>query len=72
MCVRQTLTLLSQTLTEGTLDSEFPLHGFAVFSDSDVRKHRKFDDDIVHTFSHELRNPATAVLRISDVWINSN
>jgi predicted helicase len=53
------LALLSQTLTEWTQDSEFPLHSFAVCSDSDVGKKRKSEDDVVQTFTHELRYPAT-------------
>ncbi|MGW8423625.1 DEAD/DEAH box helicase [Comamonas sp. HJ-2] len=53
------LSLLSQTLTEWTQESATPLHSFAVCSDSDVGKHRKKDDDVVQTFTHELRYPAT-------------
>ena len=53
------LSLLSQTLTEWTQESKTPLHSFAVCSDSDVGKKRKKDDDIVRTFTHELRYPAT-------------
>ncbi len=53
------LSLLSQTLTEWTQQSTTPLHSFAVCSDSDVGKKRKKDDDIVQTFTHELRYPAT-------------
>ncbi|EPM62027.1 helicase domain-containing protein [Pseudomonas syringae pv. actinidiae ICMP 19071] len=53
------LSLLSQTLTEWTQESETPLHSFAVCSDSDVGKKRKQDDDVVQTFTHELRFPAT-------------
>lgn len=53
------LSLLSQTLTEWTQESETPLHSFAVCSDSDVGKKRTKEDDIVQTFSHELRYPAT-------------
>lgn len=53
------LSLLSQTLTEWTQESEIPLHSFAVCSDSDVGKKRKVDDDVVQTFTHELRYPAT-------------
>src|SRR5699024_5633100 len=53
------LSLLSQTLTEWTQESEVPLHSFAVCSDSDVGKKRKKDDDMVQTFTHELRYPAT-------------
>lgn len=53
------LSLLSQTLTEWTQESATPLHSFAVCSDSDVGKKRKADDDVVQTFTHELRYPAT-------------
>ena len=53
------LALLSQTLTEWTQESGIPLHSFAVCSDRDVGKKRKADDDIVQTFTHELRYPAT-------------
>ena len=53
------LSLLSQTLTEWTQETEVPLHSFAVCSDTDVGKKRKKDDDIVQTFTHELRYPAT-------------
>jgi predicted helicase len=53
------LSLLSQTLTEWTQESKTPLHSFAVCSDTDVGKKRKADDDIVQTFAHELRYPAT-------------
>lgn len=53
------LSLLSQSLTEWTQESQTPLHSFAVCSDSDVGKKRKADDDIVQTFTHELRYPAT-------------
>jgi predicted helicase len=53
------LSLLSQTLTEWTQESATPLHSFAVCSDSDVGKKRKAEDDMVQTFTHELRYPAT-------------
>lgn len=53
------LSLLSQTLTEWTHHTQTPLHSFAVCSDSEVGKKRKKDDDIVQTFTHELRYPAT-------------
>lgn len=53
------LSLLSQSLTEWTQESEIPLHSFAVCSDSDVGKKRSKDDDTVQTFSHELQYPAT-------------
>ncbi len=53
------LALLSQTLTEWTHQSQVPLHCFAVCSDAEVGKKRKKDDDVVQTFVHELRYPAT-------------
>jgi predicted helicase len=53
------LSLLSQTLTEWTQESETPLHSFAVCSDSDVGKKRASDDDLVPVLTHELRYPAT-------------
>ncbi|MEH6713560.1 MAG: DEAD/DEAH box helicase family protein, partial [Paraglaciecola polaris] len=54
------LSLLSQTLTEWTQQSEIPLHSFAVCSDSDVGKKKdKNEDDVIQTFVHELRYPAT-------------
>jgi predicted helicase len=53
------LALLSQTLTEWTQESDIPLHSFAVCSDTDVGKKRKKDDDVVQTYAHELRYPAT-------------
>lgn len=53
------LSLLSQTLTEWTQESNTPLHNFAVCSDSDVGKKRKKEDDSVQIFTHELRYPAT-------------
>lgn len=57
------LALLSQTLTEWTQQSKTPLHSFAVCSDAEVGKKRKKDDDIVQTFVHELRYPATTNAR---------
>jgi predicted helicase len=53
------LSLLSQTLTEWTHESASPLHSFAVCSDAEVGKKRKKSDDVVRTFVHELRYPAT-------------
>jgi predicted helicase len=53
------LSLLSQTLTEWTQESDIPLRSFAVCSDSDVGKKRNHDDDVVQTFTHELQYPAT-------------
>ncbi|WP_218668359.1 DEAD/DEAH box helicase, partial [Rodentibacter trehalosifermentans] len=55
------LALLSQSLTEWTQESEYPLHCFAVCSDSDVGKQRKEknQDDRVQQLNHELQYPAT-------------
>ena len=53
------LSLLSQTLAEWTQESHIPLHSFAVCSDSEVGKRRSRDEDVVATFAHELRFPAT-------------
>jgi predicted helicase len=53
------LNLLSQSLTEWTHESATPLHSFAVCSDAEVGKKRAKDEDIVETFAHELRYPAT-------------
>ncbi|OYW75879.1 MAG: hypothetical protein B7Z37_11175 [Verrucomicrobia bacterium 12-59-8] len=54
------LNLLSQSLTEWTQESAIPLHSFAVCSDAEVGKKREqTDEDIVETFAHELRYPAT-------------
>ena len=53
------LNLLSQTLTEWTQETATPLHSFAVCSDVEVGKKRNKDEDIVETFAHELRYPAT-------------
>ncbi|MGE8152019.1 DEAD/DEAH box helicase [Pseudomonas vancouverensis] len=53
------LSLLSQSLTEWTQESETPLHSFAVCSDSDVGKKRKAEEDTVQVYTHELRYPAT-------------
>lgn len=53
------LNLLSQSLTEWTQQSGIPLHSFAVCSDAEVGKKRNKNEDIVETFAHELRYPAT-------------
>ena len=53
------LALLSQTLTEWTQQSQTPLHCFAVCSDAEVGKRRNATDDVVQTYVHELRYPAT-------------
>lgn len=55
------LSLLSQTLTEWTQESEIPLHSFAVCSDSSVGKKKRHsaDDDAPQLLTHELQYPAT-------------
>lgn len=53
------LSLLSQTLTEWTQESEAPLHSFAVCSDSDVGKTRNLDDDSIQATVSDLQYPAT-------------
>jgi predicted helicase len=58
------LALLSQALTEWTQESITPLHSFAVCSDSDVGKKRKKYDDVVQTFTHELRHIAALLTLI--------
>ncbi|GBR21965.1 DNA helicase restriction enzyme type III R subunit [Acetobacter orleanensis NRIC 0473] len=53
------LSLLSQSLTEWTQESQVPLHSFAVCSDSDVGKKKASNDDEIKVKVHELRYPAT-------------
>lgn len=53
------LNLLSQTLTEWTQESAFPLHSYAVCSDSEVGKKRGKGDDDFELLAHELQYPAT-------------
>ncbi|NVN03377.1 MULTISPECIES: DEAD/DEAH box helicase [Asaia] len=53
------LSLLSQSLTEWTQESQVPLHSFAVCSDSDVGKKKASEDDEIKVKIHELRYPAT-------------
>ena len=58
------LNLLSQSLTEWTQESAIPLHSLAVCSDAEVGKKREqTDEDIVESFAHELRYPATTDAR---------
>ena len=59
------LSLLSQSLTEWTQESDTPLHSFAVCSDSDVgkTKRKNQEEDKVETLLHELRYPATTDAR---------
>ena len=53
------LSLLSQSLTEWTQESQVPLHSFAICSDSDVGKKKASQDDEIKVKIHELRYPAT-------------
>ncbi|MFZ3191862.1 MAG: DEAD/DEAH box helicase family protein [Moraxellaceae bacterium] len=55
------LSLLSQTLTEWSQESDTPLRSFAVCSDSDVGKKKRHsaDDDAPQLLTHELQYPAT-------------
>ncbi|MDL2170845.1 MULTISPECIES: type ISP restriction/modification enzyme [Asaia] len=53
------LSLLSQSLTEWTQESQVPLHSFAVCSDSDIGKKKASEDDEIKVKIHELRYPAT-------------
>src|SRR5690554_511956 len=53
------LSLLSQTLTEWTQESQTPLHSFAVCSDSEVGKKRNIEDDQIQATASDLQYPAT-------------
>ncbi|AHI27615.1 DNA helicase restriction enzyme Type III R subunit (plasmid) [Komagataeibacter xylinus E25] len=53
------LSLLSQTLTEWTQESQVPLHSFAVCSDSAVGNQQAENNDEIRINIHELRYPAT-------------
>jgi predicted helicase len=56
------LSLMSQTLTEWTQESDTPLCSFAVCSDGDVGKKRSKKDqdaDAISLLTHELAYPAT-------------
>ena len=52
------LSLMSQTITEWTAETETPLHSFAVCSDVQVGK-RKESDDLSDITIHDLAYPAT-------------
>lgn len=52
------LSLMSQTITEWTIESETPLRSFAVCSDNQVGK-RKNSDDLADINIHDLAYPAT-------------
>ena len=53
------LSLMSQTIREWTIDSETPLRAFAVCSDVQVGKRRKSTDDMAEIEVHDLDYPAT-------------
>jgi predicted helicase len=53
------LALMSQTIREWTIDTATPLRAFAVCSDVQVGKRRKFDSDIAEIETHDLDYPAT-------------
>jgi predicted helicase len=53
------LALMSQTIREWTIDAATPMRAFAVCSDVQVGKRRKFDGDIAEIETHDLDYPAT-------------
>lgn len=53
------LALMSQTIREWTIDSTTPMRAFAVCSDAQVGKRRKFDGDVAEIETHDLDYPAT-------------
>lgn len=53
------LALMSQSITEWTIDSKTPLRCFAVCSDAQVGKRRRGDDDLAEIDAHDLDYPAT-------------
>ncbi len=53
------LSLMSQTIREWTIDSETPLASFAVCSDAQVGKRQKNKDDVAEVEAHDLDYPAT-------------
>jgi predicted helicase len=53
------LSLMSQTIREWTIDSGTPLRAFAVCSDVQVGKRRKNNDDMAEIEVHDLDYPAT-------------
>ncbi|MGI9345167.1 MAG: DEAD/DEAH box helicase family protein, partial [Gammaproteobacteria bacterium] len=57
------LALVSQTITEWTIESEADLHAFAVCSDAQVGKRKVGQDDLVDIDTHDLAYPATTNAR---------
>lgn len=53
------LSLMSQTIREWTIDTTTPLRSFAVCSDIQVGKRRKYTDDTAEIETHDLEIPAT-------------
>ncbi len=53
------LSLMSQSIREWTIDSKIPLRSFAVCSDNQVGRRRKSSDDIAEIDVHDLDWPAT-------------
>jgi predicted helicase len=53
------LSLMSQTIREWTIDSTTPLASFAVCSDAQVGKRRISTDDVAEVEAHDLDYPAT-------------
>lgn len=53
------LALMSQTIREWTIDTGTPIRAFAVCSDVQVGKRRKFDGDVAEIETHDLDYPAT-------------
>ena len=53
------LALVSQTITEWTIESSVAIHAFAVCSDTQVGKRKSDNDDIAEINIHDLAYPAT-------------
>lgn len=53
------LSLMSQTIREWTIDSTTPLASFAVCSDAQVGKRQRSADDVAEVEAHDLDYPAT-------------
>ena len=53
------LALMSQMIRDWTNDAGVPLRAFAVCSDQQVGKRRKYDDDVAEVETHDLAFPAT-------------
>jgi predicted helicase len=53
------LALMSQTIREWTIDTTTPIRAFAVCSDAQVGKRRKYDGDVAEVEIHDLDYPAT-------------